>query len=249
MSIDYIYKYRSCSEKDLENTLNIIQNNELYFSKPEDFNDPYDSQLMIDMEAPDEDYERIILERMKLDPRFRNVKFSEEELRELLKEEIKDLKENGAQTFADLSAKKIGVCCFSCKNNNLVMWAHYANFHDGICLQFSFNGGFFSKAFEVIYSSHYPEINFFSSQIKRINGLFLTKSSHWKEEKEYRIVIDRFGVRKFPEVELTGIILGCKLNKKVKLRVQKILKNKTNRVDLFQANIRHDLFGLDILKI
>ena len=41
-NLDYLYKFRSLEESNFDFTKNILINNELYFSSPTKFEDPFD---------------------------------------------------------------------------------------------------------------------------------------------------------------------------------------------------------------
>jgi len=42
----------------------------------------------------------------------------------------------------------VGVLCFASKNDNLLMWAHYANNHSGICIEFDRTADFFNGKYK-----------------------------------------------------------------------------------------------------
>lgn len=42
----------------------------------------------------------------------------------------------------------VGVLCFTTKEDNLLMWAHYANNHTGICIEFDRNAEFFNGQYK-----------------------------------------------------------------------------------------------------
>lgn len=55
---DKLYKYRHWND----NTKKILNNNELYFQSAENFNDPFDTNIVLDMDAtPEEWISRAIL--------------------------------------------------------------------------------------------------------------------------------------------------------------------------------------------
>lgn len=91
--------------------------------------------------------------------------------------------------------------CFSEDNNNTLMWAHYANNHTGICLEFSIEHLFLKqdlgKVFfgEVEYSSKYPTYLLTSNtqndhRDRMLLDSMTRKSLHWAYEKEYRLIIN-----------------------------------------------------------
>ena len=98
------------------------------------------------------------------------------------------------QTFEkqrNIELEKVGLTCLSAKNDDSLMWGHYANGHRGLCLEFDTSKEPFTHARPVTYSSTVP---LFSS-IKVLEGnvddiveaLILTKHSSWSYENEWRI--------------------------------------------------------------
>jgi hypothetical protein len=88
--------------------------------------------------------------------------------------------------------RRYNVACFSECYDSLLMWAHYADGHKGLCLQLEYDSGklpdkcFFEK---VRYSSHYPEIDVTQTEdISVVKTFYLTKAVEWLYEKEWRLV-------------------------------------------------------------
>lgn len=93
------------------------------------------------------------------------------------------------------------VCCFSRSNDNLLLWAHYAENHKGICLEYdvteeSFSTQFipvkYSKLVPVLervqrYPSGHPSAGSLAVNVKDGSAdVFLTKSEDWAYEQELR---------------------------------------------------------------
>lgn len=140
------------------------------------------------------------------------------------------------------------VCCFSRKNNSILMWSHYSDNHEGICLCFkSFkygnreNDDYKSPFLEVTYEDEVStQVNLFDENINaRINQYLLNKFSDWSYEKEYRIIIInddvgeiisenefKSGIVKYQKEDLQGVIFGLKINhKNAKLVYETVKKN------------------------
>ncbi|MBK6347288.1 MAG: DUF2971 domain-containing protein [Bacteroidales bacterium] len=92
---------------------------------------------------------------------------------------------------------------FSCalKWNNILMWSHYANRHEGFCVGLwteklkDFN--VFGKLGKVKYEYNYPEIKPRKAKIDDIlmSNSFLethTKAKTWKYESEFRLTSNHF---------------------------------------------------------
>jgi hypothetical protein len=94
------------------------------------------------------------------------------------------------------------------------MWAHYADFHRGICLGFDTNNEMFGKAFKIEYSQDYPKTKFFTdSNWDRAKSQLLTKAKCWEYEQEWRLIdhVTGAGVKQFPKKALVYVIMGCEI--------------------------------------
>ena len=124
------------------------------------------------------------------------------------------------------------------------MWAHYADSHRGICLEFAVRSDptFFTEALPVRYEDQYPSFNHFSStKQERSEKSFLTKSKHWEYEQEYRIVdlSSGPGVRHYPADLLTGVILGCAISDANEQDVRSWVTSLNHSVSIYRA-VRED---------
>ena len=113
------------------------------------------------------------------------------------------------------TAQKFGILCFSKIWSNPVQWAHYAQKHEGLCIEVEFSDGngpqkvnYVNERLDFQIESN-PE---FSKQI------LLTKFEHWHYEKEYRLIrcLENFEKENglyfqtfCEEMKLSKIIIGC----------------------------------------
>jgi hypothetical protein len=114
-------------------------------------------------------------------------------------------------------SEKFGILCFSEIWSNPVQWAHYANNHQGLCLELELADG---DARKVTYEPEMLDCELISDNEIFIRML-LTKFKQWKYEEEYRVVRE---LEKFEEenglyfqpfnndIKLTKIIIGCQSN-------------------------------------
>lgn len=127
----------------------------------------------------------------------------------------------------------LGVICFTSREDNLLMWAHYGENHEGICIEFDAGVDFFTGKYldalegafiqrtvkdhykntgelkEVKYSKVRP-LFIDPSEIEYDTDSWLTKSEAWAYEQEYRILLPiDFAVRQqdmlFYEVDKKSI--------------------------------------------
>ena len=133
------------------------------------------------------------------------------------------------------------------------MWSHYADSHRGICLEFEVTNGklFGCDLSKVIYQETYPkltvcdEINF-----EFVKRYMTTKSFDWSHEKEWRIIYNKgTGRQIYPADALTGVILGARISKIKKNRIEEWIFNSNCKVQLYQALEYTDRFGLQIIPV
>lgn len=81
----------------------------------------------------------------------------------------------------------LGFLCFSEQMNNPVLWAHYADNHKGLCLEFEIPSGLLKK---IIYREEPLTICSSDQNIKdRFCEATLSKYIHWSYESEQRLPI------------------------------------------------------------
>jgi len=145
---------------------------------------------------------------------------------------------------------KIGVCCFSKNNNNLLMWSYYADSHQGICLEFDSEYEPFSKAFDVEYKSEIPNVNsdlLFEEEenAESIKKLLSFKSIDWKHEEESRVFHQESNKSYFyPIRSLKAIYFGLKTNPSDIEMICSIFKSKNPDVKFYQMKKLDKTFGI-----
>lgn len=87
------------------------------------------------------------------------------------------------ETWKRQMATKHGLLCFTATWRNPLMWSHYADRHEGLCLGFDIPDEFVKK---VRYTKSRPKL---SKRITRdeIEDLLFLKYSGWEYEEEWRV--------------------------------------------------------------
>lgn len=210
---DYFHKFTSA-----ERAIEIVENQQLWFSSPKKFNDPFDCNInLIDFEPNEDQIKMVINNKVQ-----RN--------RQTRREEIKKNKRNAFRIrnqFAEQANEfyqNSGVCCFSEKRDNILLWAHYADNHRGICLKFSKGiSEIATMTGRIQYKDKYEKASFFNDKGDAVYHLIFTKSKDWIYEKEVRSInILDYGNVDFKAEYLTEIIFGCKTEKSVVSRMKKV---------------------------
>lgn len=125
----------------------------------------------------------------------------------------------------------VGVLCFTSKEDNLLMWSHYAQNHEGICIEFDSNAEFFNGKYKDAsrdlfggqspvykYKSRYENIGVIKpveykierptyiepQELEYNTDSWFVKSPEWEYEEEQRLLLPTDLAE---EVEKDGLIL------------------------------------------
>jgi len=230
----YIYKY-----VNIESLKLILENSTLKFSKPSEFNDPFDCNITIDTNNTKEEidaYIEILRKNQTVTDDYIKVFYNPKQLFESLNKTVKDSKEF------------LGVSCFSNDFDNILMWAHYSDKHRGVCLKFDLlaDPDCFMTPFIVNYSDKYPTYNYIRNQEGLAKFLLETKSIGWKYENEIRVMKKGSGFYPFRKDSLVEIMFGAKTLQSDKVDIRNVILRlgyiKTNFVT---AKLNETDFKLD----
>lgn len=154
-----------------------------------------------------------------------------------------------------------GMLCLSGKQDNLLMWAHYADEHRGIVLEFDKSHPFLLNPIlkentdllfaleKVKYNKNRPHIDS-DAYLEKEKQIFLIKSKDWEYEDEYRMMLlldeldnssNKYNIE-FPSEMIKSIYIGCQAEKEtikyihsLKQQVQwkhlKVFKMKIDTID------------------
>jgi hypothetical protein len=242
-----LYKYRSYNEI----TLKMLQNNEVYFASPLDFNDPFD--CAVQKQVHDNFRDEIT--------RFFVAKNLRIPMASVTREQIHNLR---AQVRADQNpsiiendhviettmmefSNQIGILSLSACNDSILMWSHYADFHKGFCIGF---GNYLdlpndhrNHIREVLYSESLNtrplfDLFFRDGDLKEFEEEFwrlyvLTKYIDWAYEKEWRIIGLVRRIVTYPDKSIDRIIFGLRMPKEQRSVIRSILQGKD--VKYFEA--------------
>jgi len=169
-----------------------------------------------------------------------------------------------AKNINNRLAKNLGVCCFSEKDDIVLMWSHYGNKHQGLCLSFDIEEDkslFGEFPFAVEYPSTYPQFNAIREKgtgdyLKRL-FLYATKSIEWSYEKEVRIIRNdgnppfRGAVVFAKKKALKAIKFGYQSTSDDRNLVKNVLNGATgyDHVRFYLAKLKHLNFGIEYEEI
>jgi len=191
-----LYKYL-----DWNNVYNrkVLEDNELFFSSPRNFNDPFDCKIekRYDLMS-DEEVDLYFENLVHLESEYNNRNWDEIKIKseiERLKKEnnLKDLEKMNSDNLFQFSQNDnfYAIFCTSKKWDSIPMWAYYANSHKGICINFDLRKIFYSGKVgggKCVSYDEYPILKPSQSFEEKSDKQIYFKSKDWKHEEEYRLM-------------------------------------------------------------
>jgi len=234
-----LYKYFDNHER----VLKILKTGCIYYPKPNRFNDPFDCDIdIISSVSWDQFEQRVRSEGEKLNKGSEEV---EQKIRSLRNDagaaidEFRSKAKDGVKNVGRI-LKQQGVLCLSTIPDSIPMWSHYANGHNGICIELHRapeNALGSTATRPVCYVHDYPEVSW-SDLFKRPGFLsetiMYTKSNEWKEEREWRVFLPKGNILHDLPGEITGVFFGLRTPKEYRCEVAKLVRNR-EEIALWQA--------------
>lgn len=201
----------------------LLYNSKVYLSHRNDLNDPFEMRSIIG--APDESASERLKQHALEAARKQGIEASADEVERLLKRTPQELHDLFGQTF-ERQMDSMGIYSLSEEIENPLMWAHYANAHQGMCIAFhGFRQDFqFRGALPVLYNEHYPTIDLLESNDILEFGP-LSKGKPWAYEREWRIA-NQEAARTYYELDnrsIAALILGLRASDSSELEVMRRL--------------------------
>lgn len=214
------FRYQKIDDYTKDN----LKNNVLYFNDPENFNDPFDSKIDIIFQGTKEDWSNYF-SRYGSDPKKIDQWIREKKVKRKKNLYLLDPTKFNDEILGFFENSNFRLCCFSETKYNILMWSHYAENHQGICLCFrTYKKGseYFLKLdsepqflVPVKYVKDKPKkVNMlYGEQYLELMDFFTKKYQDWIYEKEYRITIrnpefEQGYTKKFEKEDLEGVIFG-----------------------------------------
>lgn len=193
-----LYKYRDWTT---ETHRDVLLKNQLFFSSPKDFNDPFDCRisknylLLNTKEKVRKFVDKLVIKHFDtLVKRGQNIETIINNMTDRFINHREIEQKTYEKSHFDSQDKFYGVLSLSELWDNILMWSHYSNKHKGYCVGFhekqlrsQANIQKF-KAGPVMYLRTFPKIDPMSDENIK-NGFIEThvKAINWKYEREYRL--------------------------------------------------------------
>lgn len=252
-----IYRYRRADYEINGNNYDLtsLREDKLWLANPASFNDPFDCRYRLNVDDLIEGAE-------KLAKKYLSISSVSDDFRRLFRdkaiknsERLKELFESQRKYIDSMR-----VAWFSEDNDNIQLWGYYANAHKGICVEYDIaqiQGNKRLLLAPIRYVNEYEKVILIEERALE-EGMIrssYTKSSNWKNEKEWRIVEnkDTLNGREYDNgtlvsfVKPTSIYLGCMAEDKLIDDVAELCKESD--IALYQMSIDNKKYKLNPRKI
>lgn len=259
--ITKLYNFRPAQLDCLEDTL---RENHIHCSNPENFNDPWDCKPYFDPSSVDDPVHREQWIEFFKEHAFAML------LPDLQAEMLRDLGPSWYENTTFLrqcvektrkavltnNAAKFRVFYLAPAATSLLMWAHYADKHKGLCLEFDATKEKLWQARRVVYLDKLPHLtaDLMTNPEMLLERSLLTKSTEWSYEEEYRILgrdadpafslATESDFLQLPTGAITAVIAGSRANIDA---VRETVRKCAPGLPVKRAMMRSHEYHLDII--
>jgi Protein of unknown function (DUF2971) len=273
-AIIMLYKYFSIARRD------VLERQLVRLTQPGDFNDPFELHPSYDLmskadiaalpEAPGQEGTPGPKMRI-LTPEAMQAMFAavlpglQKQIAQRAGQEGAYVIDNNRLAQATFDSK-FGILCLTEHPDSLLMWAHYANNHNGFVIQFDETHELFApiahegqvlQLTKVEYSAQRPVLSYSSINS---TSVYYRKSPEWAYESEWRIIKPLSGacsilahpeyprcLFELPSAAVKGVIVGLSVSHPVRLELFELLAQpQWKHVTVFQAALNKNEYKLDI---
>ncbi len=247
-------RYRSLAGIGADWVGDSIVHSKHFFASPLSFNDPFDCRPNFELRGTQDQllkyYESLVARYM---PKLgRDAGRAEARLRvtdPAFDPRLPGNMDRFRRMYHDNVTSKVGVMCLSEVHDDILMWAHYADSHRGVCLVFDPSEPFFAKAQPVHYRDDRPHVNpLIHTQDQMLDAAMFTKSNHWKYEREWRILQYRKGdgVYTIPSRALVQVVLGAEISAENEAKVCQWASEAVSPISVIRASLSPMKFKVEI---
>lgn len=248
-----VYKYIKWSDKPRAPIKDIIFKNIFYFADPITFNDPFDSKLPIIFDESYRNSRKFHEDFLRINNFLGKTNYTELEIQHLAEEyfanpsKIRYDTDLMTKTIHQSISENIRISCFSTKRNNILMWSHYTDCHQGICIGFRTLYLLLDPNLVTLKKVNYVR-QFPKFKKVETSPILTTKSVIWKYENEYRLInIDGHPRIKFPKHAISEVIIGYKMKKDTKDKLLNYLHKYYPNITISFSHPNPLKFKMDIL--
>jgi hypothetical protein len=255
-----LFKYRTAAQAK-----EILLKGVLWFASPLTFNDPFDCMLSPSFNGSTKELKEQFMAMLRSKNPLANRATRRRELKRLNPIIDNSLFEEAFEGAFNTWRSRTGILCFGEDQGQILMWSHYAEGHQGVCLGFKTDNEFFNGVREVKYASRFPDLSFFPKAARALaqeqssadllrffDDLLLTKALEWKYEGEWRLIrqeINGNGVHSFPLSLLDSVVFGCRMAHENEHDLLNVIKTLPSHPRVFRTVRKKGEFGLDFRQL
>lgn len=236
----YLYRYMSMACGREEWVRETVVESKLFFASRIQSNDPMDSTANVILDS-DRAQREAIVRRIRskrtaiIDPRREVAQFATADWFDDTR-----VTESMRQRWRR-SVDRLGMVSLSSKSTNVLLWSHYAEKHQGICLKFRTDVAgdpFFGTARQIRYRPEFPTFRSLSDDHdEQIEALLLTKGSAWRYEGEWRLInTKRRGHDAFDPTCLVAVIFGWRMPARQRRKVLDWVEARGSRIQAYRCD-------------
>jgi Protein of unknown function (DUF2971) len=258
-----LYKFMGLRGERLGYVVDVLENSRIYFSSPDQLNDPADCRPVFKMAKPLtdlefikelEDGEKKMIAEEKLTPE----QVAEARIKHGVR--VEDLARSITEHTQLMLQTATRIFCLSTRHQSAQMWGYYADAHCGVCLHFNCDSGsLLGMARRVVYSEVREPILVpiqYNNDDDVADRMVFAKAQDWHHEEEYRIVAhenmvgDEFPLiegcyAQFPAHLLTGITFGSQITDANRRELLTIIARRGVPMSVLQATLG-DGFAIEV---
>lgn len=234
----------------------ILLDDLMFLPKIYELNDPYEGELLYDLDKLKENYANIHFQDFfdEFSSKFKDI--NRRDIKEVCCSILKNY--HAPQSLDELSKyikSNISVICLSKTNNINSLWAHYAENHRGICIEYDIKNCNYDLIRDLCFEVDYVELSDNTEDIKEyfeedhldLNVMLLPllkKSEDWSYEKEWRIILHDYSLSNFHNnfysdkhymrfIKPKAVYMGLKIKEENEELIKEICKMR--KIPLFKA--------------
>ncbi|MEG5733365.1 DUF2971 domain-containing protein [Enterobacter bugandensis] len=217
-----------------EDCIKVLEEGTLWYSKPVNFNDPFDCYPYFPEKGREKVFKRL------------NKQFLLEQKapRKRLRSNFSLMSQTGTDGLMHrIVSENLTVTCFSTDHLSAPMWAHYANEHQGCVIEFQFNSNIVKAVlnsgrndplivpFRVRYSDHRPPLFDKNGDLLGLE-IALSKSTQWSYEQEVRALSNREGIHHFSRLQISKVYTGVRISDANKNALKRTIANMNQELNM-----------------
>jgi Protein of unknown function (DUF2971) len=258
-----LYKFKAYGTSlDRIRVRRMLTRGEIYFSRAPEFNDPFEMRpRWVPRGRNSTELKKIFRAEVMKDAigsRNQRRATAKKALENATPEKIRQ----NERAYHKVLKTKVDIFCMSSTRADLLMWAHYAESHTGLCIHIDATSMPFSAASAVHYSDGYPEISMPAEDPEESYKLcLLTKAKSWASEREYRLLHIRLPgcpsldlewqgpIAIVPLKIFTGVTLGARMPSSFRRSFLKLRDCAAHAFEVWVAKVSKTAFKLDFERL